>query len=133
MDMKKILICFIVLIAVVASVAALSATEINLPDGYKMDDSKAVVNKTTDFMGVKAILNKYVMVSGDKNITVDTFLPEQEVTLNPSGNSQMKTIGGVEGIYQEKDGRFIFVYSSDKQFVQIDAPEEKLIEQVISK
>lgn len=131
MDTKKILIGFVVLIALVASVAA--ATQVNLPDGYQMDDSKAVVNKTTEFMGVKAILNTVVMVNGDKNITVDTFLPEKEVTLNPTGNSKMKTIGGVEGIYQEKDGRYIFIYSSDNQFVQIDAPDAKVIEQIISK
>lgn len=71
------------------------------------------------------------MVNGDKNITVDSFLPEQEITLTPSGGSVMKNITNVEGLYQEVNGRYIFVYSDSNQFVQIDAPDAKLIEEII--
>lgn len=73
------------------------------------------------------------MVNGDKNITVDTFFPETQINLTPEGNSVMKTIAGTEGIYKEVNGRYIFIYSDNNQFIQVDAPEEKLIEEVISK
>ena len=108
-------------------------SNINIPDGYKLDDSLSVVNQTTKFFDVDCTYNRVVMVNGDKNITVDTFLPEKEITLTPSGGSVMKNISDTPCLYQEKDGRFIFVYSNNNQFVQIDAPDEKVIAEVISK
>ena len=124
----------LILVAVVSAVSFVSSEpKFNTPDGFTADDSLKVENKTTDFLGVSAVMNKVVMVNGDKNITVDTFLPEKGIDLAPTGNSVMKNISGVEGLYTEKDGRYIFVYSSDNQFVQVDAPSAELLEQVVAK
>jgi len=134
MNAKKILVCFLILIGVVATLSFVSAEpKFNTPDGFTADDSQKVVNKASDFSGVSAQMNRTVLVNGDKNITVDTFLPEKGVDLSPSGNTVMKNVSGVEGLYTEKDGRFIFVYSSDNQFVQVDAPSAELLEQVVAK
>ena len=134
MNAKKILVCFLILIGVVATLSFVSAEpKFNTPDGFTADDSQKVVNKTSDFSGVSAQMNRTVLVNGDKNITVDTFLPEKGVDLSPSGNTVMKNVSGVEGLYTENDGRFIFVYSSDNQFVQVDAPSAELLEQVVAK
>ncbi len=134
MNAKKILVCFLILIAVVATLSFVSAEpKFNTPNGFTADDSQKVVNKASDFSGVSAQMNRTVLVNGDKNITVDTFLPEKGVDLSPSGNTVMKNVSGVEGLYTEKDGRFIFVYSSDNQFVQVDAPSAELLEQVVAK
>ena len=134
MNAKKILVCFLILIAVVATLSFVSAEpKFNTPNGFTADDSQKVVNKASDFSGVSAQMNRTVLVNGDKNITVDTFLPEKGVDLYPSGNTVMKNVSGVEGLYTEKDGRFIFVYSSDNQFVQVDAPSVELLEQVVAK
>lgn len=123
-----------ILIAVVATLSFVSAEpKFNTPNGFTADDSQKVVNKASDFSGVSAQMNRTVLVNGDKNITVDTFLPEKGVDLSPSGNTVMKNVSGVEGLYQEKDGCFIFVYSSDNQFVQVDAPSAELLEQVVAK
>lgn len=123
-----------ILIAVVATLSFVSAEpKFNTPNGFTADDSQKVVNKASDFSGVSAQMNRTVLVNGDKNITVDTFLPEKGVDLYPSGNTVMKNVSGVEGLYTEKDGRFIFVYSSDNQFVQVDAPSADLLEQVVAK
>ena len=46
-------------------------------------------------------------------------------------NAKNKTINGKEVIYQEKDGRSIFLYKSGDQFVNINAPNEKLIEEIV--
>ena len=134
MNAKKILVCFLILIAVVATLSFVSAEpKFNTPNGFTADDSQKVVNKASDFSGVSAQMNRTVLVNGDKNITVDTFLPEKGGDLSPSGNTVMKNVSGVEGLYTEKDGRFIFVYSSDNQFVQVDAPSAELLEQVVAK
>lgn len=123
-----------ILIAVVATLSFVSADpKFNTPDGFTADDSQKVVNKASDFSGVSAQMNRTVLVNGDKNITVDTFLPEKGVDLSPSGNTVMKNVSGVEGLYTEKDGHFIFIYSSDNQFVQVDAPSAELLEQVVAK
>ena len=61
---KKILLAFLVLVAVIASIGAVSAFyEFNIPDGYKVDDSKNITNETTEIMGVKTIYNRVVMVN----------------------------------------------------------------------
>lgn len=131
---KKIFLICLILAAVIASIGVASAiSEVNLPDGYSLDDSLKVDNETTELFGVECIYNRLVMVNGDKNITVDTFFPEKEITLTPSNGSEMKNIAGVDGLYQEKDGRYLFIYSDNNQFVQIDSPEESLIEAVIGK
>ena len=131
---KKILLACLILVAAVASIGMVSAiSEINLPDGYSIDDSQNITNATTQLFGVDCEYNRIVMVNGDKNITVDTFFPEKEITLTPSNGSEMKKIANVDGLYQEVNGRYIFIYSDNNQFVQIDSPDEKLIEEVIGK
>ena len=46
-------------------------------------------------------------------------------------NAKNKTINGKDGIFLEKDGRSIFLYKSGDQFVNINAPNEKLIEKIV--
>ena len=46
-------------------------------------------------------------------------------------NAKNKTINGKDRIFLEKDGRSIFLYKSEDQFVNINAPDEKLIEKII--
>ena len=132
---KKILLAFLILVAVIASIGAVSAFyDLNIPDGYKVDDSKNITNETTEIMGIKTTYNRIVMVNGDKNITVNSYMPEQEIHLSPSGGSEMKTINGIEGLYQKVDGRSIFMFpDKDSQLVQIDAPNDDLIKQTMGK
>lgn len=72
------------------------------------------------------------MENGTDNITITTFQAEHDMDMSASGNSQAKTIPGKEGIYQKNDDRFVFIYKDQGQFVQIDPPSEKLIEEVLS-
>lgn len=130
---KKILLACLILVAVIASIGAVSAYyDLNIPDGYKVDDSLNVTNDTTEILGVKTAYNRLVMVNGDKNITVNTYMPEQAIHLSPSGGSEMKTINGIEGLYQKVDGRSIFMFpDKDGQLVQINAPDDNLIKEVM--
>lgn len=133
--MKKILIACLILVAAIAAIgmAAAVQSEVNLPDGYELDESQSIANQSAELFGVACDYNRAVMVNGDKNITVDTFFPHAEITLHDGNGFGMKNISGTEGLFKEVDGRFLFVYSDNDQFVQINAPEEKLIEEVIGK
>ena len=133
MNRKIILACLILAVAVATiGVASALSTQINLPDGYEIDEAQSYSNNTT-FMGVDCECNHAVMVNGDKNITVDTYLPRAEFELTPSNGSVMKNISGKEGIYSEIDGRHIFIYSDNHQGVQINAPDANVIEEIIGK
>ena len=72
------------------------------------------------------------MDNGKDNITVTTFAANGDVNMSSSEHgAQNKTINGKDGIYMEKDCRAIFPYKVGKQFVNVDAPNEKLIEKVV--
>lgn len=131
MNKKTILIIGLIVIAALASISLASAIDINLPDGFELDDSETVENQTKELFGVETDWCSYFMTNGTDNITVDTFLPHKEIDLTESNGSTFKTINNTYGLYQEVDGRHIFVYSDDVVLVQIDAPTEELIGEVI--
>ena len=129
---KKIFLIGIFLIAVSVSLTAISANpDVNVPDGFKVNDDLSVKNQKAQFLGMDAIQTIVVLENGTDNITLTTFEADHDMDMSPSGNSQAKNIKGKEGIYQNKDGRYIFIYKDQSQFVQIDSPTEKLIEEVI--
>ncbi len=46
----------------------------------------------------------------------------------------MKNISNKTGLFEQKDnGRCVYIYQDDGQVMQIEAPNEKLIEEVIGK
>ncbi len=46
----------------------------------------------------------------------------------------MKNISHAQGMFEQKDdGRCVFLYLANETLVEIDAPNEKLIEEVIGK
>ena len=130
---KKTLLISLVLVAFAMSLAFVSAmADINAPDGYKINEELTVTNQTGEFQGKEAIITVAVMDNGKDNITVTTFAVNGDVNMSSSEpGAQNKTINGKDGIYMEKDGRAIFLYKVGKQFVNVDAPNEKLIEKVV--
>ena len=83
------------------------------------------------FQGKEAIITIAVMENGTDNITVTTFAVNGDVNMTPLPDSQNKTINGKDGIFLEKNGRALFVYKVGEQIVNIDAPNEQLIEKVV--
>lgn len=129
---KKIFFIAMFLIVVAVSLTAVCATpEISCPDGFKVNEDLSVVDQKAQFMGMDAVETIAVMENGTDNITILTFQTEQDMDMSPSGGSQAKTIKDKDGIYQVKDGRYIFIYKDQGQFVQIDSPTEKLLEEVL--
>ena len=129
---KKILLMSVALLAFAMSLSFVTAmADINAPDGFKVNEKSSVTNQTGEFQGKEAIITIAVMENGTDNITVTTFAVNGDVDLSAQSGSQNKTINGKDGIFMEKDGRAIFIYKVGQQFINIDAPNEKLIEKVV--
>lgn len=130
---KKILILSIFLIVAGVSLTAVCAADhdVNTPDGFKINNDLTVKNQKAQFQGMDAIQTIYVLENGTDNITLTTFDVDHLVDFSPSGGSVSKNIKNKDGIYEEKDGRYIFLYKDQDQYIQIDAPSEKLIEEVL--
>ncbi len=129
---KKILLMSVVLLAFAMSLSFVTAmADINAPDGFKINEKLTVTNQTGEFQGKEAIITVAVMENGTDNITVTTFAVNGDVDMSAQQGSQDKTINGKDGIFMEKDGRSIFIYKVGQQFINIDAPDEKLIEKVV--
>ncbi|WP_405295652.1 hypothetical protein [Methanobrevibacter sp.] len=122
----------VVLLAFAMSLSFVTAmADINAPDGFKINEKLTVTNQTGEFQGKEAIITVAVMENGTDNITVTTFAVNGDVDMSAQQGSQDKTINGKDGIFMEKDGRSIFIYKVGQQFINIDAPDEKLIEKVV--
>ena len=129
---KKILLVCLALLVFVASATFVAATaDVNTPDGYKINDNLTIDKQQGELQGKAAIVTSVVMENGTDNITLTTFTVDGDVELSTDAGGQKKTINGKEGIYQEKDGRSLFLYKVGEQFVSINAPNEKLIEKIV--
>lgn len=129
---KKILLVCLALLVFVASATFVAATaDVNTPDGYKINDNLTIDKQQGELQGKAAIVTSVVMENGTDNITLTTFAVDGDIELSTDAGGQKKTINGKEGIYQEKDGRSIFLYKVGEQFVNINAPDEKLIEKIV--
>ena len=130
---KKIFLVAIFLIVGTLSLAAVSANpSVNTPNGFEINDNLTVKEEKVQFLGMDAVRTVVVMENGTDNITITTFQAEHDMDMSASANSQAKTIQGKDGIYQKNGDRFVFIYKDQGQFVQIDSPSEKLIEEVLS-
>lgn len=133
MDMKKILAISVVFIAL-CTIGMVCAASINNPEGFTVNDSLAKSNQTGSFFGVESEYAVVVMENGTDNITVTNIVPSKSIDLAPQGNSVMKNISSKQGLFEQKDtGRCVFIYLDGPTLVQIDAPNEKLIGDVIGK
>ena len=130
---KKILLISVVLLAFAMSVSFVSAmADINTPDGYKLNNDKNVIEQAGEFQGKDAKVTIVVMENGTDNITITTFAVDGDVDLSSAQQgAKNKTINGKDGLIVEKNGRSIFLYKVGEQYINIDAPNEKLIEKVI--
>lgn len=131
---KKILLISVVILTIAMSLSFVSAmVDINTPDGYKINEEKAIVNQTGEFQGKEAIVTVVVMENGKDNITITTFAVNGDVDMSAAApGAQNKTINGKDGLLVEKNGRSIFLYKVGQQYINIDAPDEKLIEKVVA-
>ncbi|WP_407374707.1 hypothetical protein [Methanobrevibacter sp.] len=133
MNFKKIFAISLVLIAL-CTAGMVCAASINNPAGFTINENLTLNNQTGDFNGIQCEVARIVMENGTDNITVTDFVPTKSIDLTPQGNTVKKNISSKEGLFEQKDtGRCVFVYIDNGTLVQIDAPNEKLIGEVIGK
>ena len=125
------LVCLALLVFVSSATFVAATADVNTPDGYKINDNLTIDKQQGELQGKAAIVTSVVMENGTDNITLTTFTVAGDVELSTDAGGQKKTINGKEGIYQEKDGRSLFLYKVGEQFVSINAPNEKLIEKIV--
>ncbi|WP_405310537.1 hypothetical protein [Methanobrevibacter sp.] len=120
------LVCLALLVFVASATFVAATADVNTPDRYKINDNLTIDKQQGELQGKAAIVTSVVMENGTDNITLTTFTVDGDVELSTDAGGQKKTINGKEGIYQEKDGRSLFLYKVGEQFVNINAPNEKL-------
>ena len=125
------LVCLALLVFVASATFVAATADVNTPDRYKINDNLTIDKQQGELQGKAAIVTSVVMENGTDNITLTTFTVDGDVDLSTDAGGQKKTINGKEGIYQEKDGRSLFLYKVGEQFVSINAPNEKLIEKIV--
>ena len=125
------LVCLALLVFVASATFVAATADVNTPDRYKINDNLTIDKQQGELQGKAAIVTSVVMENGTDNITLTTFTVDGDVELSTDASGQKKTINGKEGIYQEKDGRSLFQYKVGEQFVNINAPNEKLIEKIV--
>lgn len=133
MKIKNILAISLAFI-VLCTIGTVCAAEIFNPEGFTINKDLIINNGTGDYQGIKCEITQVVMENGTDNITVTNFIPSKPVDISPSGNTVMKNISHAQGMFEQKaDGRCVFLYLANETLVEIDAPNEKLIEEVIGK
>lgn len=132
MDFKKTIMIFAVFAVLCLSIGMVSAnTDINVPVDYTLNDNLTLFNQTGTFYGIECEYDLLVMEKGDENITVTCIVPTKSFDLEPQGNTVPKTINSKDGLFEQKEDLCVFMYIGDGQIVQVEAPNEEVIGEVI--
>ena len=111
--------------------------ELNIPDGYKENESaQKLAEKAEDLEDAKFSLCSFL--NGDKEIVTKVFFSDEfnfnKLTPDDDGSSVEKTMAGIDGIYFENkygDGTPTFEFLKDGKIVEVNAPDDDTIEEVI--
>ena len=133
MNMKKVFAISLLFIAL-CSIGMVCAASVNNPEGFTINKDLAQNNQNGTFFGVPCEYSVVVTENGTDNITITDIVPSKSIDLVPQGNTVMKNISNKTGLFEQKDnGRCVYIYQDVNNIIQIEAPNEKLIEEVIGK
>ncbi|MBE6497788.1 MAG: hypothetical protein E7Z81_05875 [Methanobrevibacter sp.] len=133
MNMKKVFAISLLFIAL-CSIGMVCAASVNNPEGFTINKDLAQNNQNGTFFGVPCEYSVVVSENGTDNITITDIVPSKAIDLVPQGNTVMKNISNKTGLFEQKDnGRCVYIYQDVNNIIQIEAPNEKLIEEVIGK
>lgn len=112
--------------------------DFKIPDGYKeQTDEQALGEKVSGFDG--CLITSDTFTKGDDELLVKVIFKEDGSDIDPDSytpedTAVNKTIKDKAGFFDENDdGTVSFVYFEDGQIVEIDAPDEKTVSDVIIK
>lgn len=149
--MKKILVICTILIAISLAVSAVSASgsdgkvsidndkltiadhSFTIPNGYKEMPAQRDVNLESFYDGI--YYSACELKNGTKEIIIKVFYTDQmdidESTYTPGDHAESKTISGVDGFLTEENGTCTFDYTTGGHLVEIIAPDEQALEDVL--
>lgn len=133
MNRKKVFAISLLFIAL-CTIGMVCAASVNNPEGFTINKDLLKNNQNGTFFGVPCEYSVIVSENGTDNITITDIVPSKAIDLVPQGNSVMKNISNKTGLFEQKDnGRCVYLYQDVNNIIQIEAPNEKLIEEVIGK
>ena len=133
MNRKKVFAISLLFIAL-CTIGMVCAASVNNPEGFTINKDLAQNNQNGTFFGVPCEYSVVVSENGTDNITITDIVPSKAIDLVPQGNTVMKNISNKTGLFEQKDnGRCVYIYQDVNNIIQIEAPNEKLIEEVIGK
>jgi len=133
MNRKKVFAISLLFIAL-CTIGMVCAASVNNPEGFTINKDLLKNNQNGTFFGVPCEYSVVVSENGTDNITITDIVPSKAIDLVPQGNTVMKNISNKTGLFEQKDnGRCVYIYQDVNNIIQIEAPNEKLIEEVIGK
>lgn len=152
MNIKRMLLIGLILVAVAASLSIVSADSsvkvgefnFNIPDGYDENKSVAMdhVNGSYNTIGGGEVPCTMAMKGFDKGkdtigIMVFEFDSPDDAKKAQDydkelANGTAKTINGHDGVYFETNGVYAFHYCKDKYYISVET-SESLLEKVVPK
>jgi len=133
MNRKKVFAISLLFIAL-CTIGMVCAASVNNPEGFTINKDLLKNNQNGTFFGVPCEYSVVVSENGTDNITITDIVPSKAIDLVPQGNTVMKNISNKTGLFEQKDnGRCVYIYQDVNNIIQIEAPNEKLIEEIIGK
>ncbi|RAP54550.1 MAG: hypothetical protein BZ137_01600 [Methanosphaera sp. rholeuAM130] len=116
---------------------SIEGIEFNIPNGYMKNESKSIVNQSNSSENMTYVLNQetYVNVAGEEIvITVlkfDDYDVDSQMLYRICQGADEKKIMGYPGYMTGNENFAQFAYAYDNRGVSIQAPNEKVINQVL--
>ena len=113
--------------------------EVTIPDGYKENESaqKLAVDTDDDIEDCKYSLCQFIKDGKEIFVKVVFFNNDNVFTsLTPEGNEVNKTMAGIDGLYDANkfgDNTPSFRFIKDGKIVEIDAPDDDTINELLKK
>lgn len=145
MNIKRIVLCIAVVMIAIISLSMVNAgmfdfitgedgnvngVDFNIPDGFSRQNTENVNNSTKVYFSDDKTLLTIMVHDPDPNITSESFNNDINSRFD---QYQKKTISGHTGFMLnfKKYNRIYFTYLEDNQIVEINAPNEKYISNLI--
>ena len=110
--------------------------EFKIPNGYNQEDNMTATGENANISGAdNAKMSRATFLNGDKTIVVKyIYIPNSALSsYHPfSDNPQNKTINDHAGTLEfEKDNTVVFSYIDNEKLIQINAPDEATLNEIL--
>ena len=152
MNVKRILLIGLILVAVAASISFVAADssvkvggiDFNIPDGFTENEEAALDSNSARFPmddgDIQCVGSYKEFRKGSDGIGIEVYefdSPDDAKIAQDhdmkSFNGTKKTINGHEGIYLKGNGIYGFNFCKDNCYISVGSTDESLLEKIVSK